>query len=149
MIPRRFAALVLGTGLLAAPGLVSPVSAQPPAPPGSPHTHSRSRPEIRPRIGQISDEVALQRLRIAGVENPRVLRREGSAIVAQGSIGGQDATLRLDALQGRLVNTDAPAMSLAGPGAAAVERPMVNGRQLREPRSALSDPALMRDAVRP
>jgi len=111
--------------------------------------HSQPRvPDIRPRVGQISDEVALQRLRAAGVDNPRVLRREGTDILVQGSFQGRETTLRLDGLQGTLVDTAAPAKELLGLGAT-IDRPQVTGPQLVAPRAALSDPALMREAVRP
>jgi hypothetical protein len=105
-------------------------------------------PDLRPRIGQISDEVALERLRMAGVENPRLLRREGTEIIAQGYFQGRDATLRLDALRGRLVDPAVPSVVIAGPGAT-VARPVVTGPQLRQERSLLSEPALMREAIRP
>jgi hypothetical protein len=122
--------------LVAVLALVVPAAAQQPT------------PDVRPRIGQISDEVALQRLRMAGVENPRVLRREGTDIIAQGSVQGREATLRLDALRGRLVDTANPSAVIAGPGAP-VSQPSVTGPQLRQERSVLSDPALMREAIRP
>lgn len=111
--------------------------------------HSQQRvPEIRPENGLISDEVAVQRLRAAGVDNPRVLRREGTDILLQGSFRGQATTLRLDALQGKLVDTAAPAKALSGPGAT-IDRPQVTSPQLITPRAGLSEPALMREAVRP
>jgi len=56
--------------------------------------------DLRPRIGQISDEVALQRYGWPASKNPRVLRREGTEIIAQGNFQGREATLRLDALRG-------------------------------------------------
>jgi hypothetical protein len=105
-------------------------------------------PDLRPRVGQISDEVALQRLRMAGVENPSVLRREGTEIIAQGNLQGRETTLRLYALRGRLVDADAPSAVIAGPGAT-VSRPVVTGPQLHHDRSTLSEPALMREAIRP
>jgi hypothetical protein len=85
---------------------------------------------------------------MAGIENPRVLRREGTDIIAQGSFQGRKATLRLDALRGRLVDTAAPSAVIFGPGAT-VAQPMVTGPQLLQERSTLSDPALMREASRP
>ncbi len=135
MIARYSASLSLAAAVLVMLATATPVSAQP-------------RAEPRPRIGEMSDEVALQRLRTEGIENPRVLRREGSDIILQGSIGGRDATLRLDSQRGRLIDADAPDRVLAGPGAE-VARPMVSGRQLREPRAELSRPDLMREAIRP
>jgi hypothetical protein len=132
MIAYSLAAGALVAGL----ALVVPAAAQQPT------------PDLRPRIGQISDEVALQRLLMAGIENPRVLRREGTDIIAQGSFQGREATLRLDVLRGRLVDTAAPSAVIAGPGAT-VAQPLVTGPQLRQERSMLSDPALMREAIRP
>ena len=132
MIARLSAAAALTMGL----SLGMPALAQPAA------------PELRPMVGLMSDEVALQRLRMAGVENPRVLRREGTDIVAQGTLQGRDTTLRLDAMQGRLVDTSAPTKALGGPGAV-IEHPVVTGPQLNIPRAALSDPALMREATKP
>jgi hypothetical protein len=132
MIARSLAVGALVAGL----ALVVPAAAQ------------QLTPDLQPRIGQISDEVALQRLRMAGIENPRVLRREGTDIIAQGSFQGRKATLRLDALRGRLVDTAAPSAVIVGPGAT-VAQPMVTGPQLPQERSTLSDPALMRGAIRP
>ncbi len=105
-------------------------------------------PQVKPTVGQISDEVALQRLRMVGIENPRVLRREGTDILAQGRLQGRDTTFRMEALQGHLVDTAAPGRVLGGPGAA-VDRPLITGPQVTVPRSALSEPALMSGAANP
>jgi hypothetical protein len=105
-------------------------------------------PDIHNRVGAISDEVALQRLRSAGVENPRILRREDLQIVAQGTLRGRETTLRIDALRGAVIDTANPTALLVAPGLA-VGRPEVTGRQLLQPRTTLADPSLMREAVRP
>jgi hypothetical protein len=138
MMVRSLAAAVLITGL----GVALPALAQ------APEVELPGAPNLRPRIGQISDEVALQSLRMAGIDNPRVVRREGTQIVAKGNMRGREVTLQLDTLQGRLVDMAAPSVALGGPGAT-VARPLISGPQLRAPRSALSEPMLMRDAIRP
>jgi hypothetical protein len=105
-------------------------------------------PDIHNRIGTISDEVAVQRLHMAGVENPRILRREGQEIIAQGSVQGRETTLRVDSLRGSVTEVANPAAVLVAPGAAAAH-PVVTGRQLSQPPATLADPSLMREAVRP
>jgi hypothetical protein len=143
MSVRSLVAAALVTGL----SVVLLACAQTPTP--GVHAHDpQAAPDLRPRVGQISDEVALQRLRMAGIENPRVVRRVGTEIIAQGTLQGRQATLRLDALQGRLVDTAAPSVALAGPGTT-VAHPLITGPQLRELRSELSEPILMRDVIRP
>ena len=109
---------------------------------------AQPRRDPNPRIGQISDEVALQRLRVEGFDNPRILRREGTNIIMQGDRQGSQTTLRLDALQGRLFDTATPDQALGGPGAQ-MSSPMVSGLQVGIPRAALSEPNLMRDAIQP
>lgn len=104
-------------------------------------------PDIHNRIGAISDEVAVERLRLAGVENPRVVRREGSQIIVQGGVQGRETTLRMDAQRGGVTEAANPSVVLLAPGAAAA-RPAVTGRQLPE-RAIVANPALMRDVVRP
>jgi hypothetical protein len=101
---------------------------------------------LPPRIAQISDEVALQRLRSAGVQEPRVIRREDGRIVLQGMMGGRPTTLNMDALRGHAVDAADPSRMIVGPSAAVA--PAVTGPQLRQDRGQLSDPALMRDAAR-
>jgi hypothetical protein len=105
-------------------------------------------PDIHNRIGNISDEVAVQRLRLAGVENPRILRREGQQIIVQGNVQGRETTLRVDALRGFVTEAANPAAVVVAPGVAAAN-PVVTGRQLLQPRETLADPLLMREAVRP
>jgi len=102
---------------------------------------------LQPRIGQISDEVAIQRLKTVGVENPQIVRREGSQIIIQGVFEGHSATLRMDALRGYVADVADPSRVIAGPGVP-VEQPMITGPQLRQERSTLSAPELMLDAVR-
>ena len=104
--------------------------------------------DLRPRIGQMSDEVVFQRLKTAGMENPRIVRREGTQIVVQGTLDGRPTTLHMDALRAHVVDAADPSRVIAGPGVP-VARPMVTGPQLRQERSTLSSPALMRDAVKP
>src|SRR5262245_39832130 len=100
----------------------------------------RQAPDIHNRIGTISDEVAVQRLRMAGVENPRILRREGQHIIVQGGVQGRETTLRVDSLRGAVTEVANPAAVLVAPGAAAAH-PVVTGRQLTQPRATLADPS--------
>ena len=102
---------------------------------------------LPPRIGQISDEVAVQRLTATGVVNPKVLRREGTRIVVSGEINNQPTTLHMDALRGRVVDATNPSRVIVEAGAAPA-RTMVTGARLQQPRSSLSAPELMHDAVK-
>jgi hypothetical protein len=75
-------------------------------------------------------------------ENPRVVRREGTDIISQGSFQGRDATLRLDALHGRFMDTAVPWAVIAdkvspavgyrpaiAPGTVGAERAGADGRR--------------------
>jgi hypothetical protein len=110
------------------------------------HDEDLDLDNLQPRIGQISNEVAIQRLRTAGVENPQIVWRAGSQIIVEGIFEGRSATLRMDALQGHVTDEGDPARVIIGPGVA-VEQPMITGPQLYQERSILSAPALMLDAV--
>jgi hypothetical protein len=102
----------------------------------------------KPRTGVVSDEVARQRLQSAGVQQVAVVKREGSLIILSGSIDGNPVTLHMNAQSGNVVDPRDPQRAIALPRAEAV-RPMVSGPQVPVPRSRLSDPALMREAIAP
>jgi hypothetical protein len=116
------------------------------APPAGAHPDDVNN--AKPRTGVVSDEVARQRLQSAGVQQVAVVKREGSLITLSGSIDGNPVTLHMNAQSGNVVDPRDPERAIALPRAEAV-RPMVSGPQVPVPRSRLSDPALMREAIAP
>ncbi|ATQ78009.1 hypothetical protein CR152_28495 [Massilia violaceinigra] len=102
----------------------------------------------KPRIGLISNDVALQRLRAAGVPGATVIKREQGVIVLRASIDGKPVTVHMDALNGNMVDPGNPARRIATPGIGRLP-PMVSVPQLRVPRARLSEPDLMREAAAP
>lgn len=119
----------------------SPLVAQPMI-----HDH-QVRGELRPRIGLISNEVAVQRLRAAGVRNPVIVRRDAARITARGIVRGRLVTMHMDAKRGLTVVAGNPRQVIIPLGVA--PNPMVRGSQLRVDRARVADPRLMRNAVRP
>lgn len=112
----------------------------------------------KPRIGIISDDVARQRLKLAGVENAEILHRESQRIVARGVVGGHLVTLLIDTLQGTVTDAAEPSRKLSGPGVAgpSVTTSASTGANSARPDSELvvngariADPELMRDAAKP
>lgn len=109
------------------------------------HENDLRSSDLKPRIGQISDEVAAQRVKSLGIENARVVGRTGQTILIEGVENGHTIRLRMDALRGRpsyerenwRPTTQAPPVS----------RPSILGPQTSAQREKLSDPALMRNAV--
>jgi hypothetical protein len=120
---------------------LTPVTAQ-----SSPH-HDDLRGPLRPRIGVISNVVALQQLRMAGLANPRIVTRDATRIVVQGDIAGQPTILHMDPLRGGAVLAADPRRVIIPLGTAAA--PMVRGAQLRLDWARIADPALMKGAVQP
>ena len=121
------------------------------------HAHDEDLRNAKPRIGIISDDVARQRLKLAGVENAEILRREGQRIVARGVVGGQPVTLHMDALQGAITDAAEPQRRLngprvVGPGVMASAAAGADSAPRSTPtvieRSRVADPELMRDAAK-
>ena len=108
--------------------------------------HFRS-PNLKPRIALISNEVAMQRLRVAGIGRVRLLGREPRYILLEGVVGGRTTRLRMDARTGLTVDARNPARIVLPLGSS--PRPRVTGSQLKEERPQIADPELMREAVRP
>jgi hypothetical protein len=109
------------------------------------HDQRYRSPDLKPRIGLMSDEVALQRLRTAGIANPRVIRRERGRLVVEALVGSDTTTLYVDLLRGSVTNARNPAQIIVPIGRA--DRPQVTGPQLRVERERLADPSRMRNMV--
>ncbi len=94
------------------------------------------RGEMAPRLGLISDEVAVQRLTLAGVRAPEVLSRGPEGVALRGEV-----VLTLDPATGVVVDALAPGLVVVplGNRAAPPPEPVDRGR--------IADPALMRGAV--
>jgi hypothetical protein len=104
--------------------------------------------DVKPRIGQISDEVARQRLTSAGLEQPEVLGREGDQINVRVSLNGQLFTLRVHALTGAITEArDSSRQPVPIPGL--TTRPGPIRSQISPTREQISDKALMQRAVVP
>jgi hypothetical protein len=116
--------------------LAPPAGAQPKVPSTEP----------QPIIGVISDEVARQRLRAAGIDQVAVVKREGDRIILRGAIDGQRVTLQMNALNGNVVDPRHPARRIVIPRTAPDR---VAGPQVTVPQSRMSDAELMRGAVTP
>lgn len=116
------------------------------ASPSAGHDQRFRSPDLKPRIGLMSNEVALQRLRTAGIVNPRVLRREGDRLILQAVVGGEARTLHMDLSRGEVTDASNPSRVVLSVGRS--DRPLVTGSQLQVDRRRLSDPALMRDTIR-
>jgi hypothetical protein len=123
--------------------LIAGLAMQPGA--GAHDDHYRS-PNLKPRIALISNEVAAQRLRVAGIDNVRIVGREARHILLEGVVGGRRMTLRMNAVTGEVVDARNPARIVLPVGRS--ERPRVTGPQLQLERSRIADPDLMREAVR-
>lgn len=117
--------------LLACSGYAAVAAAQP-------TTHGGHAEELRPRVGLISNEVAVQRLRLAGVQNPVVMRRERGRILIQGTVRGGRTLLSMDASSGVTVLANNPRQVIIPRGIA--RNPQVRGRQVPVDRSRIADP---------
>lgn len=97
-----------------------------------------------PRVGRVSDEVALQRARTAGLVKPRILERKGERIYLRDFNNTSD--LEIDGIAGGIALT-----RKGGPLSRVGIEPRLNvvGPQISEPRLKLSDPIMMRGAVQP
>jgi hypothetical protein len=135
---RNSVALLTGCALLVCLGSGSSAAIQPTA-----HVGHAGEP-LRPRVGLISNEVAVQRLRLAGVRNPIVVGRERGRILVQGTVRGGRALLSMDASSGVTVFANNPRRVVIPRGIA--QQPQVRGRQVPVDRSRIADPTLMRGA---
>ncbi|HEX8239662.1 MAG TPA: hypothetical protein VF574_08005 [Allosphingosinicella sp.] len=104
-----------------------------------------ARPEPKPRIARISEEVALQRLRVAGVTDVRIVRRDSASVVLEGRVEGRRLLMRMDGTTGKVVSANDPARVIVPTG-----RPMGATVVLPQPieRDRIADPVLMREATR-
>jgi hypothetical protein len=105
------------------------------------------RDPLRPRVGLISNEVAVQRLRVAGVRNSVVVGRDSNRILIQGTLRGRRALLSMDATSGVTVLANNPRQVIIPRGAAL--NPLVTGRQVPVNRARIADPRLMRAVETP
>jgi hypothetical protein len=102
--------------------------------------------KLKPTVGQISDEVALERARTAGLSSQRVVRREGTRIFLEGMVEGRVVELEIDAMSGHAVEVGGERRLMIGPEGV-LSRPSVSGPQVPVESRKLSDPALMRGVV--
>lgn len=100
-----------------------------------------------PRVGRMSDEVIVQRLRLDGVENARIVRRDGNTVRVQGMRAGRALQLEVEALTGKVFDVSTPNRRLMIGGAVAPQRPIIVGPQISVARERLADPQLMNDVT--
>jgi hypothetical protein len=112
------------------------------------HDHELRSGQIRKTVGLVSDEVALARLRSAGVENPQITRRQDTKVYITGTVQGQHTEIELDAISGHAVEATGARRMLIGPRAA-IDQPDVTGSQVPVDHRHIGNPALMRDAIAP
>ena len=112
------------------------------------HDHDLRTGQLRKTVGLVSDEVALARLRTAGVENPQITRRQDFKVFITGTVQGQRTEIELDALSGQAVEAAGTRRMLIGPRGA-IAQPHVTGSQVPVDHRNIANPALMRDAVVP
>ena len=112
------------------------------------HDHDLRSGQIRKTVGVVSDEVALARLKTAGVQNPQIVRRQDTKVFMTGTVQGQHTEIELDGLSGHAVEATPARRMLIGPQGA-IGQPHVTGTQVPVDHKALSNPALMRDVVVP
>lgn len=138
---RTFTALLASCALLGglAPGFV--LAAQ-----LTTHAGHGGEP-LRPRVGLISNEVAVQRLRLAGVQNPMVVGRDRGRILVQGTVRERRALLSMDAASGVTVLANNPRQIIIQRGIA--PNPQVRSRQVPVDRSRIAEPSLMRAVQNP
>jgi hypothetical protein len=103
--------------------------------------------DIKPRVGRMSDEVIVQRLRLAGVENAQVVSRRDDVVVVRGAQAGQPKQFEVEALSGRVFDLSGGQRRLIIGGGAIEPRPMINGAQIPQERERFANPELMRNAV--
>jgi hypothetical protein len=104
--------------------------------------------QLKITVGKISDDVALARLKTAGVQNPTVVRRDDDKLVLRGEVEGRTAEIEVDVMSGHAVDLGADRRSLIGPQGT-LERPLITGRELPVDHHDIARPELMRNAVRP
>lgn len=104
--------------------------------------------KLRPTVGNISDEVAIARLRMGGVENPSVVRREYGKVFLRGMLQGQPTEIELNESNGHAVETGPTRRLLIGPNGA-LERPLVQGTQVPKDHRSIASPELMKGIVVP
>jgi hypothetical protein len=112
------------------------------------HDHDLRSGQIRKTVGVVSDEVALARLKTAGVENPKIMRRQDTKVFITGTVQGQHTEIEFDALSGHAVEATPARRMLIGPQGG-IDQPHITGTQVPVDHKALSNPALMRDVVVP
>jgi len=112
------------------------------------HDHDLRSGQIRKTVGLVSDEVALARLRTAGVENPQVTRRADTKLYITGTVQGQHTEIELDALSGHAVEMTGRRRMLIGPHGV-MNEPRLESSQLPVDHRSLANPSLMREAITP
>jgi hypothetical protein len=103
--------------------------------------------DLTPRVGNMSDDVIVQRLRLAGVENAQIVSRNGAQVSVRGTQAGQQKQFEIETLSGRVFELSAGQRRPFIGGAAAAARPIITGPQITEERESFANPQLMRDVV--
>jgi hypothetical protein len=97
--------------------------------------------EIAPRIGQISDEVARQRLTAAGLQRPEIAERSSERIVARALHNGQLLTLHIHPLTGAITDERDPTRKMVNFSGVAIKPIAATSSQ--PVREHIADKALM------
>jgi hypothetical protein len=104
--------------------------------------------QLKITVGKISDEVALARLKTAGVQNSAVVRRDDNKLILRGEVEGRSAEIEVDVMSGHAVDLGANRRTLIGPQGT-FERPQITGRELPVDHHDIARPELMRNAIHP
>jgi len=113
------------------------------------HEEGYGSANLAPRVGRMSDEVIMQRLRIAGIENPLIINRSGNNVTARGQMGGREVRLEVQALSGKVFELNQRQRRQIIGGAIQEASPLIRGQQILVERDKLADPVLGRDAMTP
>jgi hypothetical protein len=104
--------------------------------------------KLRPTVGNISNEVAVARLKAGGVENPSVVRREQGKVIVRGTLQGKQTEIEFNTTNGRAIEAGPTRRLLLGPHGS-LERPFVKGKQVPGDHRIIANPALMKGVVAP
>lgn len=96
--------------------------------PASAHDEDLRSPNLKPRIGTMSEEVVREKFRSYGVNLLDVRKQDGSYTV-RAEVGGAPTDLVLDAVTGRFQKAGTPFLLEAAPAANLVIRP--NAQRVR------------------
>jgi hypothetical protein len=102
--------------------------------------------QLKITVGKISDDVALARLKTAGVQNPAIVRRTNDKLILHGEVEGRAAEIEVNVMSGHAVDLSADRRLIGPQGTLA--RPLITGREVPVDHHDIARPELMQNAVR-